>query len=62
MRVQGGENLVIDGKIDGTIELRYHVLTVGRTGRVKAELAAKSVVVLGKVRGGIRCERAGEHR
>ena len=52
--VKGGENLVIDGKVDGTIELRQHVLTVGPTGRVKAELSAKSVVVLGKVSGSIQ--------
>ena len=52
--VKGGEDLVIDGKVDGTIELRQHVLTVGPTGRVKAELSAKSVVVLGKVSGSIQ--------
>ena len=45
---------VIDGKVDGTIELQQHVLTVGPTGRVKAELSAKAVVVLGKVSGSIR--------
>ncbi len=48
--VKGGEDLVIDG----TIELRHHVLTVGPTGRVKVQLSAKSVVVLGKVSGSIR--------
>ena len=52
--VKAVENLVIDGKVDGTIELLQHVLTVGPTGRVKAELSAKSVVVLGKVSGSIR--------
>ena len=52
--VKGGEDLVIDGKVDGTIELRQHTLTVGPTGRVKAELSAKSVVVLGKVNGRIQ--------
>ena len=52
--VKGGEDLVIDGKVDGTIELSQHVLTVGPTGRVKAQLSAKSVVVLGKVSGSIR--------
>ena len=51
--VKGGEDLIIDGKVDGTIELRQHALTVGPTGRVKAELSAKSVVVLGKVNGSI---------
>ena len=50
---KGGEDLVIDGKVDGTIELPQQVLTVGPTGRVKAQLSAKSVVVLGKVSGRI---------
>ena len=54
-----GEDLTIDGKVDGTIELRQHVQTVGPTGRVRAELSAKSVVVLGKVNGSIQAsERA----
>ena len=52
--VKGGEDLVIDGKVDGTIELPQHVLTVGPTGRVKAQLSAKAVVVLGKVNGRIQ--------
>ena len=38
--LKGGEDLVIDGKVDGTIELPQHVLTVGPTGRVKAQLSA----------------------
>ena len=52
--VKGGEDLVIDGKVDGRIELRQHVLTVGPTGRVEAESSAKSVMVLGKVNGSIQ--------
>ena len=52
--VKAGENLIIDGKVDGMIELLQHVLTVSPTGRVKAELSAKTVVVLGKVSGSIQ--------
>ena len=52
--VKGGEDLVVDGKVNGTIELPKHVLTVGPTGRVQAQLSAKSVVVLGKVNGSIQ--------
>ena len=53
--VKGGEDLVIDGEVDGTIELKQHVLTVGPTGRVKAaQLSARSVVVFGKVNGSIQ--------
>ena len=61
--VKGGEDLVVDGKVDGTIELPQHVLTVGPTGRVKAQLSAKSVVVLGTVEGSIQASelvRVGE--
>ena len=52
--MKGGEDLLIDGKVDGTIELPRHVLTVGPTGMVNAQLSAKSVVVLGKVNGNIQ--------
>jgi len=52
--VKGGEDLVIDGKVDRTIDLPQHVLTVSPTGRVTAQLSAKSVVVLGKVEGSIQ--------
>ena len=52
--IKGGEDLAVDGKVDGTIELPQHVLTVGPTGKVKAQLSAKSVVVLGKVNGSIQ--------
>ena len=53
-KVTGGEDLVIDGEVAGTIELRQHVVTVGRPGRVQAEVSARSVVVLGRVQGDIR--------
>ena len=61
--VKAGEDFVIDGKVDGVIELPEHVLTVGSTGQVKARLSAKSVVVFGKVAGSIRASelvRVGE--
>ena len=52
--IEGGEDFVIDGQVDGTIELPEHVLTVGPTGKVTAQLSAKSVGVLGKVNGSIQ--------
>ena len=52
--VSGSEDLVIDGKVDGTIELPQHVLTIGPTGRIKAQVVARSVVVLGRANGSIR--------
>ena len=52
--VSGSEDLVVDGKVDGTIELRQHVLTIAPTGRIKAQVVAQSVVVFGKANGSIR--------
>ena len=50
---RGGENLVVDGKVAGTTELLQHVLTVVQPAGSRAELSAKSVVVLGQVNGSI---------
>ena len=47
------EDLTIEGQVEGKIELRQHVLTIGVHGKVKSEILAKSVVVLGKVDGNI---------
>ena len=49
----GNEDLVIDGKVDGRIELPNNQLTIGAEGQVKADLHAKSVVVVGHVTGNI---------
>ena len=44
------EDLVIEGQFEGTINLNQNALTVGEHGKVKAKIAAKTVVVAGKVR------------
>jgi len=49
--VTGDESLVIDGKVDGTVRLKNHDLTVGQTGLVTASVKAKVVRVEGKVTG-----------
>ncbi|HXH82050.1 MAG TPA: polymer-forming cytoskeletal protein [Candidatus Tectomicrobia bacterium] len=51
--VSGGEDLTVEGQVEGKIELRDHILTVGATGQVRADIAAKSIVVLGQVRGNL---------
>lgn len=50
----GNEDLVLDGKVEGKVELPNNQLTVGADGTVKAEIQAKSVVVVGRVTGNIR--------
>jgi len=51
--LNGSEDLTVEGHVDGKIELKEHVLTIGPHGRIKAEVFAKSVIVLGEVSGNI---------
>ena len=51
--LSGSEDLTIEGRVDGKIELRDHVLTVGANGRIKATVSAKAIVVLGQVTGNL---------
>jgi len=51
--LNGSEDLTIEGHVEGKIELREHVLTIGPHGRIKAQIFAKAVIVLGEVAGNI---------
>ena len=51
--LSGSEDLTIEGTVEGKIELRDHVLTVGEHGQIKAEVSAKSIVVFGQVVGNL---------
>jgi cytoskeletal protein CcmA (bactofilin family) len=51
--LNGSEDLTIEGHVEGKIELRDHALTIGPNGRIKAEVFAKSVIVLGEVTGNV---------
>jgi len=51
--VTGSESLYIDGRVEGAINLPGNRVTVGRNGQVQANINAKEVVVLGKVKGNV---------
>ena len=51
--LNGSEDLTVEGSVEGTIQLRDHVLTIGPHGRIKAQVFAKAVVVLGEVSGNV---------
>jgi cytoskeletal protein CcmA (bactofilin family) len=53
--VSGSESLYIDGKVEGTLSFKDHRVTVGRNGVVAANIAAREVVIMGKVTGNIEC-------
>ncbi len=52
------EDLTIEGEVDGHIALDGHVLTIGSTGRIKAQVQAKVVTVIGTVDGDITATEA----
>jgi cytoskeletal protein CcmA (bactofilin family) len=52
--VGGGEDLYIDGEVEGSVELKDNNITVGPNGRVNANLHARDIVVLGRVKGNVR--------
>src|ERR1700739_4139029 len=51
--VTGSESLYIDGRVEGSINLPGNRVTVGKNGVVNANINAREVVVLGKVRGNL---------
>jgi len=51
--ISGTESLYIDGKVEGSISLPGNRVTIGRNGQVTANVTAREVVVLGKVKGNV---------
>ena len=51
--LNGSEDLTIEGQVEGKIELRQNVLTIGPNGKIKAQVFAKSVIILGEVTGNV---------
>jgi cytoskeletal protein CcmA (bactofilin family) len=51
--LNGSEDLTIEGHVEGTIQLKDNVLTIGPNGRIKAQVFAKAVIVLGEVTGNV---------
>lgn len=51
--VTGSESLYIDGRVEGSINLAGNRVTVGRNGVVSANISAREIVVLGKVKGNL---------
>jgi len=53
--ISGAESLFVDGRIEGTVNIPEHRVTVGRNGIVTADVNAREVVIMGKVHGNIIC-------
>jgi cytoskeletal protein CcmA (bactofilin family) len=49
----GNEDMVIEGQVEGKVDLPNNQLTVGANGNVKAEIHAKGIVIVGHVVGNV---------
>jgi cytoskeletal protein CcmA (bactofilin family) len=54
--VTGSEDLLIQGKIDGSISLGAHSVTVGGGGRVKADISGRVITIEGDVEGDLTAQ------
>jgi cytoskeletal protein CcmA (bactofilin family) len=52
-----GQDLVVEGEVDGTVTLPDHKLTIGPQANVKAAIQAQDVVVVGVAEGTIEAQR-----
>jgi cytoskeletal protein CcmA (bactofilin family) len=51
--VRGSEDLIVDGRVEGTVNLSESRLTIGPNANVAADLSAKDVLILGQVHGNV---------
>jgi cytoskeletal protein CcmA (bactofilin family) len=50
------EDMTIEGRVEGTIEVRGHGLTIGPDAEIRADIVAQTVIVLGAVTGSITAQ------
>jgi cytoskeletal protein CcmA (bactofilin family) len=51
--VKGSEDLILDGRVEGTVNLSESRLTIGPNADIAADLSAKDVLIQGQVRGNV---------
>lgn len=54
--VTGSEDLIVEGRVEGKIDLKDHNLAIAKSGRVNAEIHARSVTVNGEVSGNVHAD------
>lgn len=51
--LSGDEDVFVEGRVEGKIELSQHSITIGPRGRIKADIRGRSIVVMGEVEGNL---------
>jgi len=54
--LSGEEDLLVEGRVEGKIDLRQNAVTVGAKGRVAAEVLARAILIDGEVEGNLVAE------
>jgi cytoskeletal protein CcmA (bactofilin family) len=49
--LSGGEDLLVEGRVKGKIDLNQHNITIGTNGRIKADIHGRSIIIMGQVDG-----------
>jgi cytoskeletal protein CcmA (bactofilin family) len=49
----GDEDLEIEGQVEGNVRLANNTLTIGSSGRLTAQVVAKAIIVIGRVKGNL---------
>jgi cytoskeletal protein CcmA (bactofilin family) len=52
--VNGSEDLLVDGQVEGTVTLSESRLTIGPHANVTANVSARDVILLGRLNGNVR--------
>ena len=51
--IRSHEPLIIEGEVEGTIDVAGHLLTIAPNGNVRASVKAKEIEILGSLQGNI---------
>jgi cytoskeletal protein CcmA (bactofilin family) len=51
--VKGSEDLIVDGRVEGTVSLSESRLTIGPNANIAADLSAKDILIQGQVHGNL---------
>src|SRR5579872_4920654 len=51
--IRSQEPLIIEGEVEGTIDVAGHLLTIAPNGKVRASVQAKEIDVLGSLQGNV---------
>jgi len=52
--ISGDEDLLVEGRVEGKIQLESHQVDIGQNGKVNADISAKVIRISGEVRGDLK--------